>query len=111
MLVVLKGDDGQLIAENGRGVVQSTKDLGKSLASWLGEVSIQPATDAPAASAHWAVDLFGQVIETKSGKKETAEVVKAKKFVLVYFSAHWCPPCRGFTPVLSEAYKNYGDGV
>ena len=24
-----------------------------------------------------------------------------------YFSAHWCPPCRGFTPVLSEAYKEW----
>lgn len=24
------------------------------------------------------------------------------KHVLVYFSAHWCPPCRGFTPVLSQ---------
>jgi nucleoredoxin len=23
----------------------------------------------------------------------------------VYFSAHWCPPCRGFTPQLKEAYE------
>jgi len=23
---------------------------------------------------------------------------------MLYFSAHWCPPCRKFTPVLSEAY-------
>ncbi|CAM9928451.1 unnamed protein product [Heterosigma akashiwo] len=26
---------------------------------------------------------------------------------MIYFSAHWCPPCRGFTPVLSEFYQNY----
>jgi len=25
--------------------------------------------------------------------------------VLLYFSAHWCPPCRRFTPILIELYK------
>merc|ERR1712110_400015 len=32
-----------------------------------------------------------------------SEALAGKK-VLVYFSAHWCPPCRGFTPLLKEAY-------
>uniref|UniRef100_A0A803L0K3 protein-disulfide reductase n=1 Tax=Chenopodium quinoa TaxID=63459 RepID=A0A803L0K3_CHEQI len=26
------------------------------------------------------------------------------KYVLIYFSAHWCPPCRTFTPKLIEIY-------
>lgn len=29
----------------------------------------------------------------------------ANKTVLVYFSAHWCPPCRGFTPDLATFYN------
>jgi len=25
--------------------------------------------------------------------------------VMIYFSAHWCPPCKGFTPKLAEVYN------
>merc|ERR1711998_225324 len=32
------------------------------------------------------------------------EVLASKTHVMIYFSAHWCPPCRGYTPQLSEAY-------
>ncbi|CCW63909.1 unnamed protein product [Phytomonas sp. EM1] len=33
-----------------------------------------------------------------------AEALEGKKYILVYFSAHWCPPCRVFTPKLRTFY-------
>merc|ERR1711912_32442 len=50
-------------------------------------------------------ELFGPTLKTKEGDKPTDEVLAGKKHVLVYFSAHWCPPCRGYTPELSKAYE------
>eukprot|EP00586_Coscinodiscus_wailesii_P000291 CAMPEP_0172485390 /NCGR_PEP_ID=MMETSP1066-20121228/13459_1 /TAXON_ID=671091 /ORGANISM="Coscinodiscus wailesii, Strain CCMP2513" /LENGTH=723 /DNA_ID=CAMNT_0013250659 /DNA_START=57 /DNA_END=2228 /DNA_ORIENTATION=+ len=37
--------------------------------------------------------------------------LSTKKQILLYFSAHWCPPCKAFTPIISEAYKGYKEKV
>ncbi|XP_060569959.1 uncharacterized protein LOC132728325 [Ruditapes philippinarum] len=57
--------------------------------------------------------LIGDEVQDKSGKMcPVEEICAGKKAVGIYFSAHWCPPCRGFTPVLAEFYKeNDGDCV
>jgi nucleoredoxin len=54
--------------------------------------------------------ILGAELLTKEGMKPTAEVLAGKTLVAFYFSAHWCPPCRGFTPVLSQLYSEYIDG-
>ena len=33
------------------------------------------------------------------------EALEKKKLIALYFSAHWCPPCRKFTPQLVEYYN------
>jgi len=57
------------------------------------------------------MDLFkGQVLVKADGSKVQAETaLKAKDYVCLYFSAHWCPPCRMFTPKLKEWYQEVKD--
>jgi len=43
---------------------------------------------------------------TKEGVKPVEEVLAGKRAIGIYFSAHWCPPCKQFTPILSEFYKS-----
>lgn len=51
--------------------------------------------------------LLGDKLLGKNGDVKTADVGGEGKTVGLYFSAHWCPPCRGFTPKLAEFYKKY----
>lgn len=50
-------------------------------------------------------ELFGETLQTGSGTVSTVDALSGKSAVAIYFSAHWCPPCRGFTPKLAEWYK------
>ncbi len=51
-------------------------------------------------------NLFGSDVVDKSGNQVDLSSHCAGKTVAIYFSAHWCPPCRGFTPDLAEFYTN-----
>ncbi|VDN07945.1 unnamed protein product [Thelazia callipaeda] len=41
--------------------------------------------------------------------KKASDALAGKRIVALYFSAHWCPPCRQFTPILKEFYEEVGD--
>ena len=38
-------------------------------------------------------------------KVAAADALAGKQIVCFYFSAHWCPPCRHFTPILKDFYE------
>jgi len=42
-------------------------------------------------------------LQGKDGKVAVASL--DADVVGIYFSAHWCPPCRGFTPVLVDFHQ------
>merc|ERR1712224_179010 len=47
-----------------------------------------------------------QIIAPKAATEDVIESSSLKdKYLMLFFSAHWCPPCRAFTPKLSEVYK------
>jgi len=49
-------------------------------------------------------ELLGAKLLGKNGEVATDTAMKDKKAIALYFSAHWCPPCRGFTPKFAEWY-------
>lgn len=48
---------------------------------------------------------FGSKLVNENGEVDTSTELSDCDAVGIYFSAHWCPPCRGFTPKLAESYK------
>lgn len=53
------------------------------------------------------VNLLGDTLTSKAGAVPTSDALKGKKYVGLYFSAHWCPPCQKFTPKLGAAYTEH----
>jgi len=83
---VVLGPDGKIITTEGRKAV--TNDPKGEKYPW------SPRTAAE--MAKMVLDTLGSEALTNIGSKAIG----------IYFSAHWCPPCRGFTPKLAEFYKD-----
>ena len=43
--------------------------------------------------------------------KPTDEVLGSKKFVLLYFTASYCAPCKKFTPLFTVCYEDLIEGA
>jgi len=49
--------------------------------------------------------LVGKELVGKAGPTNLSAIASAE-VVCLYLSAHWCGPCREFTPKLAMAYKD-----
>jgi len=52
------------------------------------------------------IEALGDSFVKQDGSKVGVDAIAGKTLGL-YFSAEWCPPCRGFTPKLKEFYDEY----
>jgi nucleoredoxin len=95
--LVVVGPDGQTITTKGREAV--SKDPTAENFPWTPKTILQALFDPDSSGAEpefVAVD----------GSKVTAASLQENDVLGLYFSAHWCPPCRGFTPTLASWYKD-----
>ena len=55
--------------------------------------------------------LFGAtLLSSEKSEVPTRNIGGPGKVVGIYFSAHWCPPCRAFTPNLSRFVTDWKAG-
>jgi thiol-disulfide isomerase/thioredoxin len=65
-----------------------------------GKLTFGPVKPAPLS----LTEALGNEFVNNKGEKFTLADLAGKNLG-IYFSAHWCPPCRGFTPLLAKTYK------
>lgn len=56
-------------------------------------------------SGYFFDDADVRLLRKDGSAVPVADALRGLDYVLVYFSAQWCPPCHGFTPLLRAFYE------
>ena len=98
----------QLAAEAKRRVAQA-EEARKFNTLYQAQQAQARAAAAQTAPLQHALAPFmkGDLVTSKNGVLSTFndDAIEKKKLIGLYFSAHWCGPCRKFTPQLVEFYN------
>jgi nucleoredoxin len=67
-----------------------------------------PAAPPAAAPGKFTTEVAGKLVSLKGRtlSPHSTATAASPKYYALYYSAHWCPPCRKFTPDLVAAYKS-----
>ena len=80
-----------------------------------GEAGLPPPVAAPPAAivigptkaSSALCSLLGSKLLQGSTTIDTSSALAGRRFIGLYFSASWCPPCRAFTPKLVEWHQKH----
>ncbi|KAM6589302.1 hypothetical protein CsatA_011907 [Cannabis sativa] len=102
-----KGPDGKTVNSN---VVEMVEEHGIDAYPFTQEkiyalAEIEKAKQESQTLESLLVSRDDNFVIGKNGSKVPISKLVGKNIVL-YFSAHWCPPCRGFTPKLIKTYND-----
>jgi len=100
-IVVMKAD-GTLVSED------AVTDIANSRGEELNLVKEWKEYDEKA-NSFCEIIKGCSLVKADESTKPVDEALAGKDIVLVYFSAHWCPPCRRFTPLLKNFYQDVSE--
>ena len=65
-----------------------------------------PAYDIPLETSFFSKTLGRHLLTSNGARLPIHEALYNSRLIGLYFSAHWCGPCRTFTPMLAEMYAH-----
>ncbi len=91
--------------EKQSGLLDSANDLIAKAKDSVANLNTQKAQ-----SSSYIKSINYDMLRLQKGIIKASPNTSTPKYIAIYYSAHWCPPCRAFTPKLVNFYnKNKGE--